>query len=437
MPRPTRDWAIAAILFALALWQYVVYVPTTSFHRDEARWIHRSRFIEEALNPLSAYWMDQDLTQGQPPLGSYVTGLGLLLQGRDVETVPLWSFHYSEAWNIRHGRMPAPEDHTAARQTNAVIGALIVVGVYFIGQQLSNRVAGVFGALLLIPHPLAIYLSSLAGSDALLGLLVVWATLAAITLAKRPTWWRAALLGALLGLGGATKLSPLLIALPLAMLGVALLWGATRVGVAEGRRLVALGWRLIPLPAIAFATFVFVYPYLWPAPIARSVTLFAFRSQEMESQGRIWSELDVPTRAEALARIGYWLGDYDSTSTEVASTVASWLGFSWEPGGIDLLFALAGLLILTYQVIRHGLGSPWGLAAAILSAETAVVVLGMRADFQRYHLPVLIVAAICSGLVAGQLWTVAHAWLLARRGAPEPVRASSLTSELPPRTLQA
>ena len=163
MVRGAWDWIIASALFALALWQYVVYVPTTDFHRDEARWIHRARFIEQALDPLGAYWMDQDLTQGQPPLGSYVTGLGLLLQGRDVETNELWSFHFSEAWNIRHGRMPSPEDHTAARQSNAVIGALIVVSVYFIGQQLSNRVAGVIGALLFVPHPLAIYLSSLAG----------------------------------------------------------------------------------------------------------------------------------------------------------------------------------------------------------------------------------------------------------------------------------
>ncbi|MGH2603263.1 MAG: hypothetical protein ACRDJ9_28255, partial [Dehalococcoidia bacterium] len=265
----------------------------------------------------------------------------------------------------------------------------------------------------------------------------VWATLAAIALAKRPTWWRATLLGVLLGLGGATKLSPLLIAPPLAMLGVALLWGATRTTGAEARRLVAVGWRLIPLPAIAFATFVFVYPYLWPEPIARSLTLFEYRSQEMDSQSRIWSELDVPTRAAAIARIGYWLGDYDSTSKEVASTVAAWFGVSWEPGGIDLLFALVGAEILLYLVIRHGFGSPHALAAAILSAQVAIVVVGMRADFQRYFLPVLIVVAVCSGIAAGQAWAAVRARAMARRDAPDPVRASPLASELPPRTLQA
>lgn len=436
MPRGFRDWAIAIVLFALALWTYLAFVPTTAFHRDEARWIHRARFLEQALHPLSAYWMDQDLTQGQPPVGSYVTGLGLVLQGRGVETNELWSFHFSEAWNIRHGRMPTPEDHAAARQTNAVIGALIVVGVYFIGQQLSNRVAGIVGALLLIPHPLAIYLSSLAGSDALLGLLIVWAALAAIALAQRPSWWWAALLGILLGLGGATKLSPLLIALPLAALGVVLIAGATRLAGPEAKRVAAVGWRLLPQPAIAFATFIFIYPYLWPDPIGRTIALFAYRSQEMESQGRIWSELDVPNSATAIARIGYWLGDRDSTSTEVASVVANWFGAAWRPGGIDPLFAILGALVLTYLVIQRGLASPQALAAVILGAQVAAVVVGMRADFQRYLLPVLIVAAICSGLFAGQAWQAVRAWAAARRPMSDEVSSPALAPEMP-RTLRA
>lgn len=436
MQRGIRDWVIALVLFALALWQYLAHVPTTDFHRDEARWIHRARFIEQALNPLSAYWMDQDLTQGQPPMGSYVTGLGLLLQGRDVETNELWSFHFSEAWNIRHGRMPAPEDHVAARQTNAVIGALIVVGVYFIAKQLTNRVGGVLGALLLIPHPLAIYLSSLAGSDALLGLFVVLSTLAAIALARYPNWWWAVLLGVLLGLGGSTKLSPMLIALPLAALGVVLIIGATRLRGPEANRVTAIGWRLVPLPAVAFATFVFVYPYLWPDPIGRTVTLFAYRSQEMESQSRIWANLAVPNSAAALGRIGYWLGDVDSTSTEIMSMIADWLGATWRPGGIDLLFALAGGLILAYLVIKHGLASPWALAAVVMGAQVGAVVVGMRADFQRYLIPVLIVAAVCGGVLAGQIWDGVRAWATARRDLPDDAPVPARGPEVPATTLQ-
>lgn len=436
MQRGFRDWAIALVLFVLALWQYLGHVPTTGFHRDEARWIHRARFIEQAMNPLGPYWMDQDLTQGQPPMGSYMTGLGLLAQGRGVETNDLWSFHFSEAWNIRHGRMPAPEDHVAARQTNAVIGALIVVGVYLIASQLTNRVGGALGALLLIPHPLAIYLSSLAGSDALLGLFVVLATLAAIALAKHPSWLWAVLLGVLLGLGGSTKLSPLLIALPLAGLGVVLILGATRLRGPEAGRVSAIGWRLVPLPAVAFATFVFAYPYLWPDPIGRTMTLFAYRSQEMESQGRIWSNLEVANSAAALGRIGHWLGDVDSTSTEVAAAVAGWFGATWRPGGIDLLFGLAGGLILVYLIIKHGLASPWALAGVVMGAAVGAVVVGMRADFQRYLIPVLIVIAVCGGMLAGQIWETARVWATARRDLPDEAPVPVRGPEMPATTLQ-
>ena len=437
MPRGAWNWVIAVALFAVALGQYVSNVQTTDFHRDEPRWIHRARFLEQAFNPLSAYWMDQDITQGQPPLGSYVTGLGLLLQGRGVETNEFWSFHFSEAWNIRHGRMPDPEDHIAARQTNSVIGALIVVGVFFIGQQLINRVAGIIGALLLVPHPLVNYLSSLGGSDALLTLLVIWSTLAAIALAKRPTWSRAALLGVLLGLGGATKLSPLVIALPLAAFGVLLIAGATRLTGSEAHRVAAIGWRLAPQPAIAFATFIFVYPYLWPDPIGRTITLFAYRAREMESQGRIWADLDVPNSAAAIGRIGYWLGDFESTSTVVATTVAGWLGVLWQPGGIDPLFALVGALVLAYLVIRNGLASPQALAAAVMAAQVASVVVGMRADFHRYMLPVLVIFAVCGGLFAGQIWEVARAWVPVRRHVREEASVPALAPELPPGTLRA
>ena len=72
---------------------------------------------------------------------------------------------------------------------------VVSMAVYLIGRGLLNPVAGLAGAALFIPHALSIYLSSLAGSDAIVALLVAWAALAAIFLAQRPTWTRAVLLG--------------------------------------------------------------------------------------------------------------------------------------------------------------------------------------------------------------------------------------------------
>ena len=403
-----RDLALSVALFALAMWSNLAHVPTTPFHRDEARWTHRARFVEQLADPRSTYWHGRDLIWGQPPLGSYLTGLGLLAQGRDLRTNELWDFRRGDLWNRTHGRKPSPADLTAARRANAAVGALTVVAVFLIGRGLASWLAGLVAALLLIPHPLSIYLWSLAGSDAPLGLLVALAALAAMGLAARPSWPRALLLGALLGLGGATKLSPMLISLPLAGIGAILLWRRWRGGPPATA---ALGWRLLAQPCIAATTFIVSYPFLWPDPVGRTRMLFWYRLHEMRNQGIIWSNLDVETRSEALGRVGYWLGDHFSSTGTVAAWLADRVGRSWEPAGLDLPLALVGAEMLVVLAMRRGLGSGQTLAGVVLGSQTAIIVLGMRADFERYYLPVLIAVALCVGLLVGVTVPAVGRWL--------------------------
>lgn len=417
-----RDTLLALVLFALGLWHNLAAIDGTEFHRDEARWIHRARFLDQLRDPLGTYWHDRDLMRGQPPLGSILMGVGLAAQGRDLETNGLWNFSKDDAWNRWHGRMPVRADLLAARRTDSVVGALTIVVAFFLGRRLVNRVAGVAAALLLIPHPLSVYLSSLAGSDALLTLLVALAALVAVALADRPSAWRAALLGVLLGLGGATKLSPLLLVVPLAGIGVVLLLGAWRDRGRGNSSRARLGWSLLSVPAAAAAAFVAVYPYLWPDPIGRTLTLFRFRAQEMAAQGDLWQDLAVASRAEALSRVGHWLGDQQSTTGWLAGTVAGWFGSSWRPSGIDLPLALLGALVFAGLVARHGIGSRHALAAAVLGGQVAAIVAGMRADFERYHLPILLVVAVCVGILTGTAWDAVSrllpAWQLRRRARP-------------------
>mgnify|MGYP006159575951 CR=1 FL=1 len=68
------------------------------------------------------------------------------------------------------------EEHRQPR----MVAALEVVAVQLAR---DGPAAGLAAAALLIPHPLSIYLSSLAGSDGLVTLFVAWATLAAMALA--------------------------------------------------------------------------------------------------------------------------------------------------------------------------------------------------------------------------------------------------------------
>src|SRR5688572_23646592 len=144
-----------------------------------------------------------------------------------------------------------------------------------------------------------------------MALFIILAALAAVRLAARPTSPPALPLGVLLGLGGATKLSPILISLPLAALGAGLLawtwWRSRRAArfspidydSALGARRSALGVRLLALPLIAFATFVAVYPYLWRDPIGHTQNLIDFRADEMALQARNWPNVAVESRAEA------------------------------------------------------------------------------------------------------------------------------------------
>jgi hypothetical protein len=414
---PPPDLVLVLLVFLAALWVNLGAVATTPFHRDEARWVHRARFLAELRQPTGAYWQESEVMLGQPPLGSYLMGLGLVLQGRDLETNGFYSFHFGHGWNERHGNIPEEADLAAARRTNSVIGALIAASVFLIARWLTNPAAGIVAALLFIPHPLSIYLSSLAGSDALVTLTVAWAVLAAMALATRPTWPRAILLGVLLGLGGAAKLSPMALAFPLAAAGVVLLLHGWRGRGPAAAHDGALGWRLLVQPAIAGAAFVASYPFLWPDPVGRTLALFRFRAAEMHNQGVIWPELEVQGPLDALARIGNWLGAVDSVTGEALEAVTSVFGVVWRPAGGDLLLAIIGGLILLALAARHGLGSRWSMAALVLGAEVALVVVGMRADFSRYLLPVLMANAICGGLVAGVAWDAVRVWIARRQEA--------------------
>lgn len=425
-----RDALIALLVFVAGLVVNLHAIPTTEFHRDEARWIHRARFVPELLHPTSAYWSDRELMWGQPPLGSYLMGFGLLAQGRDTRTNAFYDFHFDETWNRLHGAMPDERDLLAARRTNAAVGAAIAACIYLVAAGILSRAAGLVAALMYIPHALAIYLGSLAGSDALLGLLVGLAALAAMLLAARPSWPRAVILGVVAGLGASTKLSPIFITIPLALLGVVLVAQAVISGRTDGSQRAALGWKLMATPAIAFTAFVVSYPYLWPDPFGRALSLLQFRQREMYNQGRIWPELDVTGPAHAIERIVWWLSVDNSVTGNAAEGIAGLLGLQVDLIGIDLLLAIGGAAVLAVLVWWRGIASPTALAALVLGAEVAIVVAGMRADFARYLMPILVAQAVCIGILAGAI-VEAVADLIAQRSSRR-AQSGPAIPELPP-----
>jgi hypothetical protein len=402
---------VPLLLFALSLSVNLAHVATTEFHPDETRWINRAHYLTDLVDPFGPTWEDQYLTRGQPPLGSYLMGLGLLLQGRDTDTNGVWDFTYGADWNTISGAMPEPDDLAAARRTNAVVGAITVVVVFLIGNAIAGLVAGTAGGLLLALHPLHIWIASQALSDQLLILLVALALLTALRLGQSPSRGKALALGILLGLGGATKLSPMLLAFPLAFYGIALLALAEMgwVSRAKARSLAPL---LIVQPVIALATFVISYPYLWPAPVRRTWNLFQLRTQEMQEQSAAWPKVGISSPFEALDRIYQRLTWQFSTTGNLAEAVLRWIGIDTNVWGIELPLAILGGVVLALLVIRRGLTSGTALMAWLGAGQVAAIVIGMKVDFYRYHLPIVLAACILAGLGVQLAWQ----WL-ADRGA--------------------
>jgi hypothetical protein len=383
----------AGLIGLLALLLAANATSWTGFNPDESRWLSRAHYFADLADPFGPTWADQYMTRGQPPLGSYAMGIGLLAQGRDLQTNPPWDFSRTWEENIAIGNKPVAADLLAGRRTSAVLIALTAVSLIALTYLFVPMPWALLAGALFAVHPFSVYIGSIAMSDALFGLLIALAALAAAAFARRPGWARAALLGALLGLGGATKLSPLAVAAGLC----AAAFGFLVLAMVRHRRIPAAECAYagygIGIVFTAFATFVAIYPYLWPDPIARTRYLFDFRTEEMAAQASEWPVMAVPSRLEALRRVGVNFGERFSLSDQAAS----WLGFDAAPFPLPQLevgIALLGVLLMAAIVIRAGPNAPQSLAFAVLGGQVVVTILGMRSEFDRYHLPMALLGAI-------------------------------------------
>lgn len=413
------DAAIMAILFVFALAVYVSGIDTTNFHQDESRWINRAHYLTDLLDPFGPTWNDQYLTRGQPPIGSYMMGAGLLLQGRDLDTNPAYDFRRSKDFNRALGTIPEHDDLVAGRRTNSFLGALAVAGVYLAVRQLTNPAGGITGALFLIANPLQSWHNRLALADTTLTLTLALIVLCTIQLMRRPSWGWAIATGVLIGIGGANKFTPIALSAPIAVIGATMLirgWIDRReIRATTPSSLFGLpsfrdpGWKLVTIPFTTLATFVLVYPYLWPNPIGRTLTLINFRQDEMSNQYRLYPKFRVESPIEGLQKTVDALGQAWSSTGDVLTqigltTLADRLSL------LDLVLATIGLVLISIIGIRKGLRSAELAVAAIIVFQTATIILSMRVDFERYYLPILLGEVIAIGCSIGYVsnWIVSR-----------------------------
>jgi hypothetical protein len=404
------DAVIVVLVFITALVTYVSGIEETAFHQDESRWLNRAHYLGDLLDPFGPTWNDQYLTRGQPPVGSYMMGAGLVLQGRDLDTNPAYDFRRTREFNQAFGTIPERDDLIAGRRWNSLLGAASAALVYLIVRQLTNPAGGVVGSLFLIANPLQTWHNRLALADTTLTLTLALLMLVTIQLMRRPSWGWAVLAGVLIGIGGANKFTPLALVAPLAAIGVVILargWldrrslrGTTSRGPLGLPPFRDQGWMLLSIPFTALATFVAIYPYLWPAPINRTLTLIRFRQDEMASQYRLYPQFRTDTPMDALERTVIALGDRWSSTAHALQSI-NLDGLASTLSQLDVVLAAAGIIALAWIGLRKGLRSAELALVAIIVFQTATIVLNMRVDFERYYLPILLGEVVAIGTIVG------------------------------------
>lgn len=415
--RSSLDLVLALSIIAGTFLYLDQSVERTPFHRDEARWLHRVYYLTLWADPLGPRWQEDGYPPGegswderfrmrdQPPMASYLLGLGLLVQGRDLDVNGFWNMERDEAWNVARGHAPGRADLIAARRTNVALAALTAGIMFVIGRNLSGTFGGVVSGLVQGFHPLVLDTATRAWGDAALVLFIALSALAIQAWGTRPTWRRAILVGVLLGCGAATKLSPLLLSIPLGALGGLLLIPRIRARVPRLAKRHAC--QLLSIPVVGLATFIATYPYLWRDPFTHLVRMFLFRLDSFESQGNAFPEARVSGLNDAMARVGGELGTAASVSGLLAPKLAdvtgvslpAWFGVnSW-----DLAVTIIGLLLGCHLVGRWGLMSGNALAVLFLTGQAILVIVAMGVEYARYLLPLTLTVSMAIGLTGDAL----------------------------------
>jgi hypothetical protein len=384
---------VALLAFALA----DAAARSPNFNPDESRWLSRAHYVAALAQPFGPTWTDQYMTRGQPPLGSYAMGIGLLAQGRDLQTNAPWD--YSQTWeqNIALGHKPGPADLGAGRRTSAALVALTAVALIGVARVYLSIPWSIGAGALFAIHPFTSYIGSIAMSDALFGLLIALAAWAAASFARCPSWRRAVLIGVLLGLGGATKLSPLAVAAGLSATGVlAFVVPAIRRRhfAPDEAAYAVLG---IVIAVVAALTFIASYPYLWPNPIAHTRHLFAFRVEEMAAQSSDWPVMAVPNRVEALRRVNVNFTERYNLSASLIALFGGAKTASMVRQG-EFLIPVLGLVLMAGMAVRDGPYSPSASVLAVLGGQVLITILGMRSEFDRYHVPMALLGAVAAAV---------------------------------------
>ncbi|HVO44626.1 MAG TPA: hypothetical protein VMT34_18495 [Aggregatilineales bacterium] len=427
MPDSRKRFADAAFLVALMLYILVgtIQVPV---HGDEFMQMSMARDVFSIVHgdwrqilyaPPVQPDTDAYLRLINGTLNTDMIGVTWLLAGRRVDSLPrifVWDMPID--WNLARGNVPTDDALHLARWASAICTALGVIPMFLLGWQIRLRSLAYPAALIYALHPVillngrrammegSLMLMSLATMYWLVTLIVAEHSANASGYMHRlPLAVRYGVLGLLAGLTLAAKFTGIVVV-------AAALGGALAAFLARD-----LSWR--PFAWVGFAglvaalTALALSPAYWSDPVgalranlgARAELLtrqtssdpLAYHSPGDRGKALLTEPfLTAPQYYEAPT----WAGQInDQIAAYQASAVD---GFDWGPivGTLLTLLALVGLVTVIYDSLHRNLIA-W--AILIWTGLTILSSLAIPLAWQRYYLPLLLVAIVLAAAGMGRL----------------------------------
>ena len=425
---PDSRKRIADIAFVLALMAYVLAgVVFTPLHGDEfmqmamARdtfYIAHAQWNRIAFTPPAQPDTEQYLRLINGTINKMLIGVAWRLSGRSADSLPgiyAWAMPFD--WNQRQGNVPGLDALRVARWPSALLTALGVIPVFLLGWQLRLRSLAYPAALMYALHPVIL----LNGRRAMMEGSLMLASLSAIAwlvamivaehsgtargfMLRLPFAMRYAILGLFAGLAIAAKQTGIVVA-------VCALLAALLAGLARDRSWRSIGW-VVLAGAVAGLTWFALNPAYWNNPIGAAQATIAARTDLVSSQetGPLtytspWQRVQAVIMQPFLTPPQYYESDTwaglinDQIRAYQGSAVDGW---DWGPiiGWALTVLAGLGLLSLIHDALRRDL-----IAWAILTwtSGTVLASLAIPLAWQRYYLPLLLVAIVLAASGLGRL----------------------------------
>ncbi|MCP5096935.1 MAG: phospholipid carrier-dependent glycosyltransferase [Chloroflexi bacterium] len=402
---------VVAILLLTAV--YFSEIESVPFHFDESQWIASSHVFEEFFTGQfsSPVWSQSYWTLTQPPVTRYVIGFGRWVGGFSAqELIPHWQFEIDAAANIANGAMPSDRLLWWSRFPMAVLAIIsILIGFMFV-QKSVGRLAGITWLVLCIisPYFLAMLRRAMAESVLLACIMLTsFAGYRALELAKTEGYGRYklflwfGLFGAAAGLAGATKLNG--VSVLAAGFVIVVIIAAKHVQFLLHQLLFAAGASMV-IVLSAFGTFVGSNPFLWPAPVSRTLKMIDHRLFEIELQQTEYVDSSIDSAYERVQIVPERIFQTDAA--------LNWKGTFL----LNIAFFVIGFVTAVNGAVKWLVKkqrNPGFLVLLLVGFFTAVPMLLTPLDWDRYYLLPIFFTTVF--IAVGIAWAVGEIWYFAAR----------------------